>query len=495
MAPLRCLSAALVCAALGGCPVAVAPLDQSTFSCAEESDCADGYSCAGGRCVAAGQDAGLAGADVLSLDSPGVDALGQDSATSDVLRPDVSALDTLLADGAAPDTWLPDAAAADAPLADTSTRDTLLPDGVQPDTELPDSNLPDSNLPDTNLPDTNLPDVNLPDTNLPDSNLPDASLPDGCTPPTGPTWWDIAYASRFPLDVGAAPAGYTVELRLADAAAAAMVGRSVAGGDDLRIVHHDGSPAEIDRDLIVFTASLVIIRFKIQEGGGFGGGNQTYYLYIGNSSPAAAPTNLHNVYLFFDDFEGFTAGDDGSPTYAQSPSTAWRIYDDGGNQVMRASDGGRMMLNLAGYDRSDGAIDVRMKYETLGGTDFVAIVFWGENMDRDWATATAGSIHANTSETGISYWTDAVWNGFQDSSPFSFSIGPWYETSARFVGTGCSFSQDWVEVGSIGWQPTSGQLLGLGAFDIEVYFDDLKLRMAREPEPAVALEAEEEPCG
>jgi len=434
-------------------------------------------------------------------DLAGFDVFGVDLLLPDTALPDTSAPDSLVADAAIPDTTGVDAAGIDSATPDSAQPDTLIPDSAQPDTLLTDSAgldtiLPDSAEPDTLLPDGSLPDNNLPDGNLPDTNLLDTSLPDGCTPPAGPTWWDLAYASRFPLNVAAAPAGYTVELRLADAVAAAVVGSSAASGADLRIVHHDGSPAEIDRDLITFTASLVIIRFKIQEGGGFGGGNQTYYLYIGNSSPAAAPANLHNVYLFFDDFEGFTAGDDGSGIYAQSPSTAWRIFDDGGNLVLRAYDGGRMLLNIVGHDRQGAAMEARMKYAAFLGTDFAGFMFWGEVLDRDTATSSMGSIHRTNGAAGISSWSGGGYSGMLESwSSCTPSTGVWYDIATRFVvPPSANFLLDGVEQGSVTSQPTTGQMIGFGCYNTDVYFDDLKVRMAQDPEPGVGLEAEEIPC-
>jgi hypothetical protein len=336
-----------------------------------------------------------------------------------------------------------------------------------------------------------VPDTTQPDTTQPDTTQPDTTQPDACTL-ADPPWWNGSYASRFPLNVGAAPADYTIEIALSGADASSVYSAAaLASGDDLRIVHHDGSPAEIDREILQFTSGSVVVRFMIQEPGGWGGGSGTYYLYVGNSSPAAPLADLHNVYIFFDDFQSTTPGQAPSG-WRLDPAGDWDVVDEGGDHVLQCIGSGRHIAEIVGFTEEDIGIGVSMRLDAANGSNNNGIFFRGtqSNPTSSLYLWYAQLREANDQAQIGEYNVDKAQSW---STTLTVSTGNWYDIEARVVGSSMDM---WVDGVSRVSNPIgeSGPQSGLFAYNPELVYDDVKVRLLSDPEPGVTLGAIEQPC-
>jgi len=440
----------------------------------------------------------LASFDGDVLDAPRPDQTGADQGAADSAVPDVSGLDTQPADAALPDTSASDTSASDTSAPDTSGLDTSAPDTSAPDTSAPDTSALDTSAPDTSALDTSAPDTSVPDTSAPDTSAPDTSAPDisqadACAPPAGPPWWNLGYAYRFPLDVAAAPADYTITISLSGADAAAVYNSSLASGDDLRLVQHSFGATQIDREVLQLSAASVVIRFKIQEVGGYPGGPGTYFLYAGNATPAAPMQNLRGVYLFFEDFEGFAVGADGSPTFTPRPADAWRVVDDSGNKVYHLNGLTRPSAEIVGQIPADAAIEASVKYVANISHDYAGFAYRASILDTTTLNCYAAALRGLSDEAGIASFASGGF-AWLDVSSNPWSLDTWYAIEAVFYGGHSHFVFNGIQRGSIETTSTASQLLALLGHNVSVYFDDVKLRLAQSAEPAVALGAGQQPC-
>ncbi|NIQ82840.1 MAG: hypothetical protein GTO14_17990, partial [Anaerolineales bacterium] len=119
-------------------------------------------------------------------------------------------------------------------------------------------------------------------------------------------FWYPGYAYRRQLTIGSTSSGYSIKLALSGSDASDIYNNcnDKTNGDDFRVVWWDGSQwNDLDRELESFTSSNITVWFRIQEPGGWAGGPSNYYLYYGNSSPAAVKANKSMIYDLWDDFE------------------------------------------------------------------------------------------------------------------------------------------------------------------------------------------------
>ena len=122
-------------------------------------------------------------------------------------------------------------------------------------------------------------------------------------------WWDSDYGFRREILVSTGHNspfngydGYTT--RIIDFNTFSLISDKMQDDcDDLRIVHKTGSStwAELDRQIFFCNASSTEIRFKIQDDIAASSTDENYYIYYGNATVTSAPSNLSNVYLWYDD--------------------------------------------------------------------------------------------------------------------------------------------------------------------------------------------------
>ncbi len=159
-----------------------------------------------------------------------------------------------------------------------------------------------------------------------------------------PDWWDTSYAYRNRITVTAGSTAITTSDTITlntDAAALVTAGKMQADQDDLRIVYWNGSTnANIDRDYLASGLGAIAatpgnapvnndIRFKAQAAISASGSDTGYYVYYGNSGASAGPTNLANVYRYYEPFN--SAG-----TWNLTNGATWSINSAVSGRLARA---------------------------------------------------------------------------------------------------------------------------------------------------------------
>ncbi|MFW9820897.1 MAG: DUF2341 domain-containing protein, partial [Candidatus Thorarchaeota archaeon] len=104
----------------------------------------------------------------------------------------------------------------------------------------------------------------------------------------------------------AVPSNYSISLTF-DHASFVNLGKSLANGDDIRIVYNTGSDWN-DLDRVLDSSSSwnndsTTIWFKIQTSIAASSFDSNYYLYYGNELAVLPPNNSSKVFLFYDGFE------------------------------------------------------------------------------------------------------------------------------------------------------------------------------------------------
>jgi len=137
---------------------------------------------------------------------------------------------------------------------------------------------------------------------------------------------DFTYRRRVTVTAGvnAIPAGYSVSVAF-DHAALVAAGKSLAGGDDVRIRYWNGT-AWIDLDRVkdvptAWNTTTTRLWFAVQAPIAAGESNNNYYVHYGDLSAGAPPANGDYVFLDYEDgatLAGWTRRDACSGAYATS---------------------------------------------------------------------------------------------------------------------------------------------------------------------------------
>ncbi len=126
-----------------------------------------------------------------------------------------------------------------------------------------------------------------------------------------PSWWNSSWTYRQRITVttrsAAASTGYALPLTV-DHASLIAAGKSLANGDDVRVVYWNGTSwTELDRvldDTSAWNTATTEIWFRTQAAIAANASSTNYYLYYGNTAAGAPPANPLNVFLFHDNFAG-----------------------------------------------------------------------------------------------------------------------------------------------------------------------------------------------
>ena len=135
-------------------------------------------------------------------------------------------------------------------------------------------------------------------------------------------WWVEcwSYRAKITVTTGAAAVGSGYSVQLSFDHAALTTAKSLASGDDVRILHWNGSQwTELDRVLDPLSAwdtATTTLWFPLVDPIAASSSDDTYYLYYGNPWAAAAPDEWANVFVMGDDF------DDGALTAGLTTSTS-----------------------------------------------------------------------------------------------------------------------------------------------------------------------------
>jgi hypothetical protein len=141
---------------------------------------------------------------------------------------------------------------------------------------------------------------------------------------------DFAYRRRLTItSASAVPAGYSVAL-VFNHAALVTAGKSLAGGDDVRIRYWSGTRwIELDRVKDVTTnwnTAATRVWFQLQTAIAAGGSNNNYYLHYGDLSSGAPPANGDYVFLDYEDgttLANWTRRDACNGTYTATADGFW----------------------------------------------------------------------------------------------------------------------------------------------------------------------------
>lgn len=121
-------------------------------------------------------------------------------------------------------------------------------------------------------------------------------------------WWDSSYHYRRNINVTTGSNtpyngynGYTVQFTI-DTQSLISGGKMQSSGNDLRIVYLNGADwEEIDRHVIDINTATTKVRFRLRNNISASSFDDNYYLYYSNMAAGSGPTNLSNVYLWYDD--------------------------------------------------------------------------------------------------------------------------------------------------------------------------------------------------
>ncbi|MBI2863280.1 MAG: hypothetical protein HYX94_01795 [Chloroflexi bacterium] len=91
-------------------------------------------------------------------------------------------------------------------------------------------------------------------------------------------------------------AGYTPKEYLSGSQASNIYRKSLASGNDLRVVYWNGKAwKELDRDLVTFSSSAIELRLKTQADIAASAQDANHYLYYGNPTAGSPPSEGKKV--------------------------------------------------------------------------------------------------------------------------------------------------------------------------------------------------------
>ncbi|HUS30073.1 MAG TPA: hypothetical protein VMZ53_16315 [Kofleriaceae bacterium] len=293
-----------------------------------------------------------------------------------------------------------------------------------------------------------------------------------CTKP----WWDASYAHRFRVDTQA-PAGYTLQID----ATAVLAQSFTSSRDDVRVVVDD----TIDIDRLITGSTLELM--MPAEG--------TVSIYTGNIAPPSPLADPSRVYRFAESFESFAVGDNVAARFDALPPSEWRVADDLGNHIFHAQGAARHPAAIVGMSMTDGEIRARMRWGLGGTQQHNGLAARGSNMLPATMDGFVGQLQGDSNRTRIAEYSD----GFSPpaeltSQGFTVERGRWYELRLRFLGDDLALVIDGTPTLATTKTGADGTHVGLYAHDCDVDYDDVRVRMYQQPEPAYTLGPDEPRC-
>jgi hypothetical protein len=292
----------------------------------------------------------------------------------------------------------------------------------------------------------------------------DGDAPPACT--TTPAWWNDAFSTRYPINTSGAPEGFTLRL---DAASV------LATDPNVRVVVHGATTQELDR---LVEGNLV--SFKVPPSG-------TLWLYAGSGS-GVAPANPRNVYLFAEDFDDIAAGGNADGPFIPLPANEWSVFDDGGNHIYRTVAAGRHPAQIRNLLIDDSDITARMRFGPGGAQNHSGLASRGNSMVPATMDGFVGQLMANINRARIAEYTDGGASppelaGMNRAVPRA----TWFDIRMVTIGTNVSLYVDGTMQVSTTKTGSDGRAIGIFAVDNDVDFDNVRVRMALNPEPAGSL--------
>jgi hypothetical protein len=330
-----------------------------------------------------------------------------------------------------------------------------------------------------------------------------------------PAWWNQAWPARKAITISAGstavPTGYSVPLAF-DHAVLVDAGRSLAGGNDVRVLYWNGASwTELDRVLdraSSWNTASTTIWFKTQAAIAANGSATGYYLHYGNSSAGAPAADPTNVFLLFDDFEASAIG---------SVPSGWSVFNgtwsvradptDAAKKVLRADSSNVYIFRTNAVGAHNTELQARVRIAGAGLDGSVTHRYDSGTLDPDGQPRGYRAPRELTSPNGQHIWKRPGNCGLASGS-FNQAADVWYVRRARATDSGSSVIIDartWNEsnpgtfvqlnatdTSGCGYAALTGiQRIGLYALNASagtpVYFDDVRVRLYVSPEPTTAL--------
>ena len=336
-------------------------------------------------------------------------------------------------------------------------------------------------------------------------------------------WWNTAYGFRKQITVTTAANsplngynGYSVQL-FVDTATLVTDAKLQADCDDLRVAFWNGSiSTELDRDLYSCNTASTEIWFKLQADIPASSADGSYYVYYGDPTAGAGPSDRSNVYLHYNDWST-----DRLAEYAIGRQDNWHgtgaytgfTWDSASQRVnFDTGDNSTGGLRLAGFGERDVYIEQTVRYTNCypnNVTQGLLARYSGDGTSSDnwYAFVQANSTGCTTgaytnpamqkdnrtgagfcgSGSGTAWALDGTTHrqGFAIWGINSTNLKGWLDKTPRkpteAADLSCSDASDHENAGDVAWMQaqTGGSM------------DDFLVRRYTEPEPSTSLGAEE----
>ena len=307
--------------------------------------------------------------------------------------------------------------------------------------------------------------------------------------------WQYRKPISIATDAAAAPAGYSIMVQL-DHAALVTAGKSLASGDDVRIVYSNGTVSyELDRRrerVSAFNTANTRVWFATQAPIGANETNGHYYLYYGNPAAGIPPTNRLKIFLFEDDFENGNLN-----RWSQFPAAAWvadnsRAHDGTFSVKYPAeAQGGKVMLPNFNINTAD------VYVESWWYLDSPSTAY---KMNLQLRNQTNGNVYqANLNAPPFGWGIGKLINPtFTQlvTTPSAPPVGSWIRVGAGIHGSTMRLFVNGTEVAvTSGLTELGAGQVGLGKFEIPAgaswWVDDFVTRRYTFPEPGNTLGSEQ----
>ncbi|MEM2935590.1 MAG: DUF2341 domain-containing protein [Candidatus Bathyarchaeia archaeon] len=309
-------------------------------------------------------------------------------------------------------------------------------------------------------------------------------------------WWNTNYKYRRQVTITAGsagvPSGYTVSVTL-NHTDLVTAGKSLASGNDLRVLHRTGSFwSELDLDIINVNSASTQVWFKTQATISASGSDNNYYIYYGNPSAGSPPANRDNIYVFWDDFESGNLGKWSIQSGIWTVATDQRVS---GTYSLKATSGNDAWIKPNVSISEKNVLIESYWRSTSSGLDFAQALRVQPGTSKNWfETNVEGSGGWDIAKMVNDVWSEIIINGG------SYSANIWYKVTFIVVGeTQAKVLVDDVQVtpasgwANIGTDFTAPGTIALRAWIVGTgaWVDNVKVRKYVNPEPTVNTGTEE----
>ena len=181
----------------------------------------------------------------------------------------------------------------------------------------------------------------------------------------GISWWDLSYGYRQPVTItnnsaSILASGYSVSLSL-DHFSLVEAGKSLANGNDVRIVYWNGSTnVELDRvSKSGWNSSGTGTRIWFRTQADIAESDNNYFVYYGKITAGSPPADRKKIYEFFDDFSDYEI-----KQYDTSVPGTTDVMKNGDEQVWKIQSG---IWNIENDTQADGTTGKVLSHDSFSG--------------------------------------------------------------------------------------------------------------------------------